>query len=86
MKGEKERGENCVSKNTAVVWDRARYLIVCLNILATTSEIIVDPLNQVIWGICGSKFVEQPLTWQYIKCIAKIKEHGFEAFVTLIKV
>ncbi len=58
MKGEKERGKNCTLKNTAVVCDRARYLIVCLNILATTSEVIVDPFNQPIWGICGSKLVE----------------------------
>ncbi len=58
MKGEKESGKNGILKNTAVVWDRARYLIVCSNILATTSEIIVDPFDQPIWGICGSKLVE----------------------------
>ncbi len=51
MKGEKERGKNCILKNTAVVWDRARYLIVCRNILATSNEVIVDPFNQPIWGI-----------------------------------
>ncbi len=53
MKGEKERG-----KNTAVVWDRARYLVVCPNILAATSEVFVDPFNQPIWGIYGGKLVE----------------------------
>ncbi len=58
MKGEKERGKNCTLKNTAVVWDRARYLIVCPNIVATTSEVIVDPLSQPVWGECGSKLVE----------------------------
>ncbi len=58
MKGEKERGKNCTLKNTAVVWDRARYLIVCPNILARTSEVIVDPFNQPVWEICGSKLVE----------------------------
>ncbi len=58
MKGEKERGKNCTLKNTAVVWDRARYLIVCPNILATTSEVIVNPFNQSIWGIYGSELVE----------------------------
>ncbi len=58
MKGEKERGKNCTLKNTTVVWDRARYLIVCPNKLATTSEIIVEPLDQPIRGSCGSKLVE----------------------------
>ncbi len=58
MKGEKERGKNCTLNNTAVVWDRARYLIVCPNILGTTSEVIVDPFNQPVWDICGSKIVE----------------------------
>ncbi len=58
MNGENERGKNCTLKNTAVVWDRARYLIVCPNILATNSEVIVDPFKQPIWGICGSKLVE----------------------------
>ncbi len=58
MNGENERGKNCTLKNTAVVWDRARNLIVCPNILATTSEVIVDPFKQPIWGICGSKLVE----------------------------
>ncbi len=58
MHGEKERGKNCTLKNTAVVWDRARYLIVFPNLLATTSEVIVDPFKQPVWGICGSKLVE----------------------------
>ncbi len=58
MKVEKERGKNCTLKNTAVVWDRARYLVVCPNILAATIEVFVDSFNQSIWGICGSKFVE----------------------------
>ncbi len=58
MKGEKERGQNCTLKNTAVVSDRARYLIVFPNILATTGEVIVDPFKQPVWGICGSKLVE----------------------------
>ncbi len=58
MKGEKERGKNCTLKYTAVVGDRARYLIVCPNILAKTSEVIVDPLNQPIWGIGGRKLPE----------------------------
>ncbi len=53
MQGEKER-----EKNTAVVWDLARYPVACPNILATTSEVIVDPFNQPVCGICGSKLVE----------------------------
>ncbi len=58
MKGEKERGKNSTLKNTAVVWDRARYLVVYPNILATTGEVIVETLNQPTWGIWGSKLVE----------------------------
>ncbi len=58
MKVEKDRGNNGTLKNTAVVWDRVRYLIVCPNILASTSELIVDSFNQPAWGICGSKLVE----------------------------
>ncbi len=58
MKSEKERGKNCTLKNTAVVWDRGRYLVVCPNILATTNEVLTDPINQPIWGICGNKVVE----------------------------
>ncbi len=46
MKGEKGLGKNCPLKNTAVVSDRARYLVVCPNVLATTSEVIVNPFNQ----------------------------------------
>ncbi len=51
VKSEKERGKNCTLKNTRVVWDRDRYLVVCPNILATTSQVIVDPFYQPIWGI-----------------------------------
>ncbi len=58
MKGEKEKGKNCTLKNAAVVLDRAKSLVACSNILATTSEVIVDPFNQPIWEICGSKLVE----------------------------
>ncbi len=29
-------------KNATVVWDRASYLVVCPNILATTSEVLVE--------------------------------------------
>ncbi len=47
-KGVKERGKNCTLKNTAVVWDSAKYLVVCPNLLATTSEVIVDPFSQPI--------------------------------------
>ncbi len=60
MKGEKERGKNCTLKNTAVVWDRARYLIVCPNILATTSEVIVDPFNQPVWGFVAANLSSNP--------------------------
>ncbi len=42
MKGEKERGKNCTLKNTAVVWDRARYLNVYPNILAIYLSIFVE--------------------------------------------
>ncbi len=55
MKGEQEKGKNYTLKNTAVVWDRARYPVVCPNILATANEVIADPLNQPTWGICGNK-------------------------------
>ncbi len=58
MKGEKEQVKNCMLKNTTVVWDRARYLTVCPNTWATTSEVIVHPFNQPVWGVCGSKPVE----------------------------
>ncbi len=55
MKGEKYRGKNCTLKNTTVVWDRARYLVVCLNVLATASEVNVNQFNPPIWGIYCSK-------------------------------
>ncbi len=60
MKGEKERGKNCTLKNTAVVWNRARYLIVCPNILATISEVIVDPVNQPILGFVAANLSSNP--------------------------
>ncbi len=86
MTSEKELGKACTLKNTTVVWDRARYLVACPNVLATTSEVIMNPFNQPILGICGSKLVELALTRQCIKCIAKIKEHGFEAFAPFVKI
>ncbi len=60
MKGEKERGKNCPLKNTAVVWDRARCLIVCPNILATTSEVIVDPFNFQYGGFVAANLPSNP--------------------------
>ncbi len=42
MKGEKEGVKNSALKNTTVAWVRARHLVVCLNVLAATSEVIVN--------------------------------------------
>ncbi len=58
MKGEKERGKNRTLKSITGVWDRARYIAMYPDVLATTREVIVDPFNQPIWGICGSNLVK----------------------------
>ncbi len=42
MKGEKEGVKNSALKNATVVWVRARYLVSCPNVLAATSEVIVN--------------------------------------------
>ncbi len=60
MEGEKERGKNCTLKNTTVVWDRARYLAVCPNILVKTSEVIVDPLTSKYGGFVAANLSSNP--------------------------
>ncbi len=51
----KKRGKNCTLMNAIVIWDRARYLVVCPNVLATAIEVNVNQFNPPIRGICGSK-------------------------------
>ncbi len=60
MEGDKERGKNCTLKNTAVVWGRARYLVVCSNILVKTSELIVDPLTSKYGGVVAANLSSNP--------------------------
>ncbi len=60
MEGEKERGKNCTLKNTAVFWDRARYLVVCSNILVKTSEVIVGPLTSKYGGFVAANLLSNP--------------------------
>ncbi len=60
MKGEKELGKVCTLKNTTVVWDSARYLVACPNVLATTIEVIVNPFDQTIWGFVAASLSSKP--------------------------